>query len=212
MAQELLSTFENEVHSVSLIPNRDGKGVFTIWHADMGVVWDRKTEGGFPEVKKLKQRVRDMVSPNKDLGHAEVTAGQTENCQDCPQPELLIEMIEKPGPNIAITYCTGCRWLLRASWMAQELLTTFEEELGSVTLIPHEPPPGAEFHIELNGQSVWDRTEKGGFPQITELKQMIRDEVAPTRDLGHADRKTHKSGDDLNEDDSASMRNYFGVS
>jgi hypothetical protein len=39
-------------------------------------------------------------------------------------------------PRLAITYCRQCRWLLRASWMAQEMLTTFSEELGEVALIP----------------------------------------------------------------------------
>ena len=40
------------------------------------------------------------------------------------------------SPAITITYCTQCNWLLRASWMASELLNTFGTELGSVTLIP----------------------------------------------------------------------------
>ena len=30
---------------------------------------------------------------------------------------------------VEIQYCTQCRWLLRAGWVAQELLTTFSEEL-----------------------------------------------------------------------------------
>ena len=40
---------------------------------------------------------------------------------------------------IEIEYCTKCRWLLRASWIAQELLSTFSVEIRGVTLIPvHE--------------------------------------------------------------------------
>jgi selenoprotein W-related protein len=39
-------------------------------------------------------------------------------------------------PRVEITYCTGCRWLLRAAWMAQELLSTFSDELGEVALRP----------------------------------------------------------------------------
>jgi predicted Rdx family selenoprotein len=35
------------------------------------VVWSRKVEGGFPEIKVLKQRVRDKVAPAKDLGHSD---------------------------------------------------------------------------------------------------------------------------------------------
>ena len=37
-------------------------------------------------------------------------------------------------PRVEIEYCTQCRWLLRAGWTAQELLVTFEDELGGVTL------------------------------------------------------------------------------
>jgi hypothetical protein len=36
------------------------------------ILWDRKTEGGFPETKVLKQRVRDRIDPKKDLGHSDV--------------------------------------------------------------------------------------------------------------------------------------------
>ena len=39
-------------------------------------------------------------------------------------------------PIIRITYCTQCQWLLRAGWMAQELLSTFATELGEVALVP----------------------------------------------------------------------------
>ncbi|MGL5495811.1 MAG: Rdx family protein, partial [Aeromonas sobria] len=28
-------------------------------------------------------------------------------------------------PRIEIRYCTLCRWMLRAAWLAQELLSTF---------------------------------------------------------------------------------------
>jgi predicted Rdx family selenoprotein len=33
------------------------------------VIWERKTDGGFPDVKQLKQRVRDHLDPDRDLGH-----------------------------------------------------------------------------------------------------------------------------------------------
>lgn len=36
------------------------------------LLWDRKTEGGFPETKVLKQRVRDQIDPKRDLGHSDV--------------------------------------------------------------------------------------------------------------------------------------------
>ncbi|MEO0945462.1 MAG: SelT/SelW/SelH family protein [Pseudomonadota bacterium] len=87
-------------------------------------------------------------------------------------------------PEITITYCTLCNWLLRSGWMAQELLSSFGEDLGSVTLVPAR---GGVFTIVVNGETVWDRTVDGGFPDAKELKRRVRDLVWPDRDLGHVD-------------------------
>ena len=86
---------------------------------------------------------------------------------------------------VRITYCPRCRWLLRAAWMAQELLVTFERELTEVAL-----RPGAEgiFEISLDDVTIWSRAEAGRFPELKELKQLVRDRVAPDRALGHSDR------------------------
>jgi selenoprotein W-related protein len=92
---------------------------------------------------------------------------------------------------VEIVYCTQCRWLLRAAWMAQELLTTFEEEIAELTL---KPGTGGIFAIRANGALIWSRKEKGGFPEITELKQLVRDHIAPGRDLGHADQRKQDAG------------------
>ena len=89
-------------------------------------------------------------------------------------------------PAITIEYCPGCRWLLRAGWTAQELLTTFEAELGSVALRPSET--AGTFDVCIDGEAVWVRKEEGRFPEMKELKQRIRDVVNPKRDLGHSDR------------------------
>ncbi|MBT3989372.1 MAG: SelT/SelW/SelH family protein [Rhodospirillaceae bacterium] len=88
-------------------------------------------------------------------------------------------------PKIEIEYCRQCKWLMRSSWMAQELLTTFEEEIGGVTLIPGS---GGTFEIRIDGALVWSREERDGFPDIKQLKQIVRDVVSPERDLGHTDR------------------------
>lgn len=92
-------------------------------------------------------------------------------------------------PRITITYCTGCRCMLRAAWMAQELLSTFEGELGEVALVPGE---GGVFEIRLTATEqtalIWDRAAEGGFPEIKLLKQRVRDQLAPHKDLGHAER------------------------
>ncbi len=87
---------------------------------------------------------------------------------------------------IEIQYCTQCRWMLRAAWMAQELLTTFEQELGSVALLP---ATGGVFEVAVNGETIWSRQETGRFPDIKELKQLVRDRVSPGEDLGHSERR-----------------------
>ena len=85
---------------------------------------------------------------------------------------------------IAITYCTQCRWLLRAAWMAQELLTTFTTDLDEIAL---RPGTGGVFRIELGDEVLWDRERDGGFPEVASLKRLVRDRVAPGRPLGHSD-------------------------
>jgi selenoprotein W-related protein len=92
---------------------------------------------------------------------------------------------------VEIKYCTQCRWLLRAAWMAQELLTTFDQEIAALTLTP---ATGGLFEVWANGQLVWSRKREGRFPEITELKQRVRDRIAPGKDLGHAGKKRDAPG------------------
>lgn len=89
------------------------------------------------------------------------------------------------NPRIEIEYCTQCRWLLRAAWLAQELLTTFEEAIGEVALIPGK---GGVFEIRADDQLLWSRKGEGRFPEAKEIKQRVRDRIAPDKSLGHSDR------------------------
>ena len=88
-------------------------------------------------------------------------------------------------PNLEIEYCTQCRWLLRAAWLAQELLTTFQEDLRGVTLVPGK---GGVFEVRLQQETLFSRAQEGRFPESKELKQLVRDRIDPNRDLGHSDR------------------------
>lgn len=90
------------------------------------------------------------------------------------------------GARIRITYCPRCNWLLRSAWMAQELLNTFAEELAEVALCPSRE--NGVFTIECGDALLWERRRDGGFPDVKELKQRVRDHIAPGRDLGHVDR------------------------
>ncbi len=88
-------------------------------------------------------------------------------------------------PRIEIVYCRQCQWMLRAAWFAQELLTTFSEEIGEVALVPGS---GGIFEIRCDSSLIWDRKTMDGFPEIKQLKQLVRDRIAPDRPLGHVDR------------------------
>ena len=90
-------------------------------------------------------------------------------------------------PLIEITYCRLCGWGLRASWMAQELLNAFAAEVGSVALTPDAT--GGVLEVRVDGQLVWSRKALGRFPDISELKQNVRDRNAPGRSLGHSDKR-----------------------
>lgn len=86
---------------------------------------------------------------------------------------------------VEIRYCTACRWGLRAGWMAQELLVTFEQEIGEMALVPGT---GGIFEVRADGELVWSRKDEGRFPELKELKQRVRDRIAAGKDLGHSDR------------------------
>ena len=95
---------------------------------------------------------------------------------------------------VEIEYCTQCRWLLRAAWLAQELLTTFDADLNAVSLMPGT---GGVFEVRLNGATLFSRKTEGRFPESKELKQLIRDVIAPERDLGHSEKLEHGDGNSL---------------
>ncbi|TFF08637.1 SelT/SelW/SelH family protein [Cellulosimicrobium funkei] len=86
-------------------------------------------------------------------------------------------------------HCWQCRWLLRAAWVAQELLQTFRTRLGEVALVPGTD---GVFRVTLDAGDgpvlLWDRRVDGGFPEIPDLKRRVRDAVAPDLSLGHTDR------------------------
>ncbi|KAK0257987.1 hypothetical protein LTS16_002056 [Friedmanniomyces endolithicus] len=105
-------------------------------------------------------------------------------------------------PRIAITYCTQCKWLLRAAYFGQELLSTFGTTIGEIALIPatgglftvyltHKP----EHSTEVQKVLIWDRKAEGGFPETKILKQKIRNHISPEKKLGHSDTPSSKAPD-----------------
>ena len=127
-------------------------------------------------------------------------------------------------PRVAITYCTQCRWMLRAAYYAQELLSTFSTVIGEIALIP---ATGGVFTVSLTYQTkvqerdkdelevksvlLWDRKTEG-FPETKVLKQRVRDHLEPGRDLGHSDTQSKiLKREEHNIDQSPSPANKDGI-
>ncbi|KAJ5788701.1 hypothetical protein N7457_003691 [Penicillium paradoxum] len=108
-----------------------------------------------------------------------------------PEKKTALEHVHLP--RIAIKFCTQCRWMLRAAYFAQELLSTFGTDLGEVALVPMT---GGVFTVTIWHATddatkeviLWDRKRDGGFPEVKALKSLVRNVIAPDRDLGHTDR------------------------
>jgi selenoprotein W-related protein len=83
---------------------------------------------------------------------------------------------------LEIRYCTKCRFLLRAAWLAQELLTTFEAELKEVAL---QPDSGGIFEIALDGEIIATNRDTKRMPEPSKVKRLVRDRIAPGRAIGH---------------------------
>ncbi|KAL7920492.1 Rdx family domain-containing protein [Trichoderma austrokoningii] len=113
-----------------------------------------------------------------------------------------------PLPRITIQFCTQCKWMLRAAYYAQELLSTFSLSLGEVAL---QPSTGGTFIVTIYHSSaessssssdppsvqstvLWNRKIDEGFPETKELKRRVRDVIEPGRDLGHVDRDHRRPG------------------
>lgn len=236
MAQELLTTFNDDnLSAITLVPSRPPPGArfvvtFIGDNQESVELWDREKREGFPEVKELKQLVRDLTDPDRYLGHSDtekrnegatsvVSDSKPESSLDPPSSEAVLASIigQVKGPNVSIRYCTGCRWLLRAAYFVTELMTTFSDEIDSITLIPsRSPEKGGIFTVTVDDKVVWDRAEEGGFPETKELKQRVRDILSPSKYLGHSDNRDDdedddSESDDIDDKDATEMRAFYGV-
>jgi len=218
-AQELLTTFEKDLDSVTIVPS-SSKGIFVVRLNGESIVWDRKENSGFPSPPELKQVVRDLVTPEKFLGHSDTEERQNSDAGDevaAVEVPTAVEStpvyVADESPSITITYCTGCKWLLRAAYYGQELLTTFDTEIKSVTLVPSKAVKGGEFSVYLDGTLLFDRKSEGRFPETKELKQLIRDVVDPNKNLGHSDIQEVQDiiQEQISDEEAAEQRRFFGV-
>lgn len=90
-------------------------------------------------------------------------------------------------PIIIIEYCPKCNWMLRATYFAQEILSTFSNDVFSVALQPSKI--SGKFSVRVNDNEIYDRKTEGGFPEVKKLKQLLRDCINPEKSLGHSDKK-----------------------
>ncbi|GAB5032654.1 selw selh selenoprotein [Nannochloropsis oceanica] len=134
---------------------------------------------------------RPIATPRySNLLHTTITTSTTLFSSPNPEQLSLQPRVELPIPQgynrVEISYCIGCRWMLRAAWLAQELLTTFQDELHEVAIQPVKHPAGT-FEVRLNKRLLFARKAEGRFPEAKEVKQLVRDVINPRRDLGHSD-------------------------
>uniref|UniRef100_A0A7S2CW72 Uncharacterized protein n=1 Tax=Octactis speculum TaxID=3111310 RepID=A0A7S2CW72_9STRA len=176
-------------------------------------------EGGFPETKELKQRLRDMIAPDRDLGHSDVggsSSSSLDDCENCPQGEGVEGISSEAGnpqsPHLSLSFCTERKWLSRAAWMAEEVFLAFPEEVNAVTLAPSRPPaPVGLFTVSLDQSILWDRDSEGSHLDAEDLQIMIRDVVAPQKTLERIDDIKKWEADEIDDEDAAEMRSFFGV-
>jgi selenoprotein W-related protein len=117
---------------------------------------------------RIESFMRMFNGANRNRG---ATRGSSRHAEDTDRRDHLLPL---------------CGWGLRAGWMAQELMHTFAEELGTVMLTPDTT--GGVFEVRVDGALVFSRKETGHIPEIKELKRLVRDHIAPDRSLGHVDR------------------------
>jgi len=133
---------------------------------------------------------------------SEATTQIQVQAEDVLDPSTFSPPTPLPTPRIVIEFCDRCRWLHRATWTQTELFLTFPPPIvQSISLVPRNSPETAgRFRVWLlaeetavgeGGKSelLWDRKTQGGFPELKDLKQRVRDRVQPNLALGHSDKK-----------------------
>jgi nitronate monooxygenase len=188
--EAILGAHEDQTRITTAFSGRPARGIANRFLEEM----ESRQEGilPFPLQNRLTRPLRTECSKRNRAEYLSLWAGQGVRMARRSTAGELVERLRREtdrsaprAARIEIEYCTQCRWLLRAAWMAQELLTTFQMEAGEVALVPGT---GGVFDVLVDGVIVWSRAEQHRFPEMKELKQLVRDRIAPGRDLGHSER------------------------
>ena len=158
----------------------------------MGITGFGVFRGGYNAIHYMLRFSSEATAPEKNNGHTY----ESDACDSHFGVEETFlkddhEIMDKK-PRIRIEYCSQCRFILRASWIVQELLFTFADDLEEVALAPGT---GGVFIVSLDNEVIFDRRIAGRFPESKELKQLVRDRIDPGRSLGHSDRKSEADGE-----------------
>ena len=73
------------------------------------VLWDRKADGGFPETKELKNRVRNVIDPNKDLGHIDQSLQKDKELSVLPDEPSKAQSSAGAEINVEATTIQDCK-------------------------------------------------------------------------------------------------------
>jgi len=85
-------------------------------------------------------------------------------------------------PRVVVEYCARCGFMLRAAWVAQELLKSFEDELAEVAL---RPGGGGIFAVRLDEAPLFSNKEQGRFPEMRELREGLAQALGSEKRFGH---------------------------
>ncbi len=85
-------------------------------------------------------------------------------------------------PRVVVEYCRRCGFLLRAAWVAQELLKTFEDEIAEVAL---RPDGGGIFAIRVDETLLFSNKVEGRFPELRELRERLAAALGSDKRFGH---------------------------
>lgn len=213
MATELLQNSDSvpeEFLQVTVIPSEPGTFDIAAIVGCSGAIdttkdvqlWDRKVDGGFPPIDliEFQKRLEKCLDENKK-GHATIVDGDFDSplAKETASSSFAFS-------HVVIKYCPSSGYLLRAAYYGQELLTTFcEGELGAISLKPIQKKASTcSFSVELLNDSclqakspqsimLWENSKFGRFPEVKELKRLVRDKVTPQKDLGHSEEQTNNN-------------------
>jgi selenoprotein W-related protein len=228
MAQEVLTTFEKETNLVGVTVKTTATEQlsieFTLQNLEADEIDASSSYIDAPEPKEIKQLVRDTVSPDQYLGHSDTADRKTSvvTSQSTPlvlldanstlqiEPRDALERLSNTAAlqgetSLLISYCTGCRWLLRAAYYAQGLVQA--NEGLTVTLVPHrQPVKGGSLVVLLKTADathvLWDRTESKRFPTLQELVTLVGEKIKSSM---------QESESEMEDEDAEDARKYFGV-